>query len=78
MNVIYHNYMINQPCCLYPECQSKYFAIVAKLGQKHGISVVETESRNKILFFIADEGRSAIVKSSSCMSSRVNCFVLSV
>ena len=37
---------------------------VAKLWQRDGIAAVETESRCKIQFFMADEGRSSIVKSS--------------
>jgi hypothetical protein len=39
------------------DCQSKYAAMVAKLWQRDGIAAVETESRGKIQFFIANEGR---------------------
>ena len=50
----------------------------AKWWQRDGIAAVETESRGKIQFFMADEGRSSIVRSSPWVFALVNCLVLSV
>jgi hypothetical protein len=39
----------------------KYIADVAKLWQWDGIAAVEAESRGKIQFFMANEGRSSVL-----------------